>query len=141
MNAFFIGLIVGLFIGGTLIFCVMAIVIVGKDDKVQPPQVNPIPLWEFTEKYIAHNTLITLYREEYKKDEEGFRQHYLYPLEQVMDWQITANKDDEPYFKAHPDVHKSKYINAPVVKVIGGRYEINSIDKIALVLGVKEAEE
>ena len=79
--------------------------------------------------------------EEYKKDEEGFRQHYLYPLEQVMDWQITANKDDEPYFKTHPDVHKSKYINAPVVKVIGGRYEINSIDKIALVLGVKEAEE
>lgn len=76
-----------------------------------------------------------------KKDEEGFQQHYLYPLEQVMDWQITANKDDEPYFKAHPDVHKSKYINAPVVKVIGGRYEINSIDKIALVLGVKEAEE
>lgn len=141
MNAFFIGLIVGLFIGGALIFCVMAIVIVGKDDKVQPPQVNPIPLWEFTEKYITHNTLITLYREEYKKDEEGFRQHYLYPLEQVMDWQITANKDDEPYFKAHPDVHKSKYINAPVVKVIGGRYEINSIDKIALVLGVKEAEE
>ena len=51
MNAFFIGLIVGLFIGGALIFCVMAIVIVGKDDKVQPPQVKPIPLWEFTEKY------------------------------------------------------------------------------------------
>ena len=53
----------------------------------------------------------------------------------------STDKETVPYFKAHPDVHKSKYINAPVVKVIGGRYEINSIDKIALVLGVKEAEE
>lgn len=137
MNAFFIGLIVGLFIGGALIFCVMAIVIVGKDDKVQPPQVNPIPLWEFTEKYIAPNTIITLYREECKVDTDGFCQHCFYPLEQVTTSQITANKDDEKNFS----IPKSKYINAPVVKVIGGRYEINSIEKIALVLGVKEAEE
>ena len=141
MSAFSIGLIIGLFIGGAIILCTMSIVIVGKTGDTYKTEEKPLSLWQFVEKYVAHNTLITLYREEYKNDDEGFRQHYLYPLEQVMDWQITTNKDDEPYFKAHPDVHKSKYINAPVVKVIGGRYEINSIDKIALVLGVKEAEE
>lgn len=116
MSAFSIGLIIGLFIGGAIILCTMSIVIVGKSGDTYKTEEKPLPLWQFVEKYVAHNTLITLYREEYKND-------------------------DEPYFKAHPDVHKSKYINAPVVKVIGGRYEINSIDKIALVLGVKEAEE
>ena len=140
MSAFSIGLIIGLFIGGTIILCTMSIVIVGKTGDTYKAEEKPLPLWQFVEKYVAHNTLITLYREEYKND-ESVRQHYLHPLEQVMDWQITANKGVEPYFKAHPDVHKSKYINAPVVKVIGDRDEINSIDKIALVLGVKEAEE
>lgn len=128
-------ILVGLILGGTLGVAIMAIMTVGKEE--HPPA--SIPLWQFVEKYVGHNSVVRLYREEIKI-ENGLRKRYLYPLETVMDWQISYASGDEDYFRAHPDVKKSAYRNAPVLKIIGGTEGFHTLDEIALVLDIKEVQ-
>lgn len=128
-------ILVGLMLGGALGVAIMAIVIVGKEER--PP--SPVSLCEFVEKYVGHNSVVRLYREEIKT-ENGLRKRYLYPLETVMDWQITYAPGDEDYFRVHPDVKKSVYRNAPVLKIIGGTEGFHTLDEIALVLDIKEVQ-
>lgn len=97
-----------------------------------------VTLWEFCERFIKHNTTIYLYSERVYKDEEGILQTELTPLECVMDWQIAANKDDDAYFDAHPDVHKSKYIYNNVSAVINSYEEPikDRLDCVSLIVEV-----
>lgn len=128
-------ILIGLILGGAFGVVLMAMLIVGKER--HPP--SPVPLRNFVEKYVEHNTVIRLYREEIK-NESGVRKRYLYPLETVMDWQISFAPGDEDYFKTHPDVKKSAYRNAPVLKIIGGTEGFHTLDEIALVLDIQEEQ-
>lgn len=125
-------ILIGLILGGVIGVVLMAMLIVGKEK--HPP--SPVPLWQFVEKYVGHNSVVRLYREEIKI-ENGLRKRYLYPLETVMDWQISYVPGDEDYFRAHPDVKKSAYRNAPVLKIIGGTEGFHTLDEIALVLDIQ----
>lgn len=77
-----------------------------------------IPLWEFCERFVAHNTTVYLYEEEVYLDEEGDVQQRIYPIEEVMDWQIALDYEESSYFRCHPEVRKSKYSHYNVVKAI-----------------------
>ena len=95
-----------------------------------------IPLWEFCERFVAQNTEVYLYEEEVYLDEEGVVQQKIYPLEEVMDWQIFPDYEESSYFRFHPEVHKCKYSDYNVVKVINSFEESchERIDCVALVV-------
>lgn len=99
-----------------------------------------IPLWQFVERFVGHNSVVYIYKERYYKDEEGVRQHELILLEKVMEWQIDNNPADDGYFEAHPDVKKSKYINNNVTKTFNCFDEPlhERVDAVAVVVDVEE---
>lgn len=98
-----------------------------------------VPLWEFCERFVKHNTLIYLYSEKLLGD--GNRYHTeLTPLEKVMDWQIAPDYPESEYFRVHPDVLPSKYTYSNVSAVINGFENPfhNVLDCIALIVEVEE---
>lgn len=89
-------------------------------------------LKDFVEHYIAHNTIVNLYKE--KRLKGGFRAYK--KIWMGMDWQIVCGPDDENYFKAHPNVEKCPFVDRKVIKVLGGfENEINTVDNINLCVG------
>lgn len=125
-----------LLIGSFITLAIMAIVTIGKQNEL-PSFPRHLTLREFVEKFVGHNTIVYLYREEYKVT-DGVVTRYRYKVGVFMDWQISYSKDDESYFIAHPEVEKCKYINAPVAKIIGK--ENAEVDEVAIVIYAKEAE-
>ena len=123
-----------LLLGSFITLAIMAIATVGKQSELP---LHPLTLREFVEKYVGHNTIVYLYREEHKMT-DGVLTRYRYKVGVFMDWQISYNKDDEYYFITHPDVKKCKYINAPVIQIIGK--ESAEVDEVAIVIDIKEAE-
>lgn len=105
-----------------------------------PFQDFKIPLWQFIERFVSHNTTVYIYKERFYNDEEGVRQHELTLLEKVMDWQCSNNPADNDYFDAHPDVKRSKYINNNVVKTLNCFEETlhERLDAVAIVIDVEE---
>ena len=105
-----------------------------------PFQDFKIPLWQFIERFVGHNTTVYIYKETFYNDDEGVRQHELTLLEKVMDWQCSNNPADDDYFDAHPDVKRSKYINNNVVKTLNCFEETlhERIDAVAIVIDVEE---
>ena len=105
-----------------------------------PFQDFKIPLWQFIERFVGHNTTVYIYKERFYNDEEGVRQHELILLEKVMDWQCSNNPADDGYFDAHPDVKRSKYINNNVVKTLNCFEETlhERLDAVAIVIDVDD---
>ena len=106
-----------------------------------PFQDFKIPLWQFIERFVGHNTTVYIYKENLIKDENGNTRLKSYTLlEKVMDWQCTNNPDDDGYFEAHPDVKRSKYINNNVSKTLNCFEETlhERIDAVAVVIDVDE---
>ena len=95
-------------------------------------------LYEFCEKFIAHNTVVCLVQEIIKKNEEGVKQHEYNKIWQGMDWQIVQGAGDEDYFKAHPNVEKCPFKNFEVVKVIGNIFNEfpETADNITIAIGL-----
>lgn len=95
-------------------------------------------LYEFCEKFIAHNTVVCLVQEIIKKNEEGVKQHEYNKIWQGMDWQIVQGAGDEDYFKAHPDVEKCPFKNYNVAKVIGNIFNVfpETADNITIAIGL-----
>lgn len=86
-------------------------------------------LKDFVEHYVAHNTVVTLYKE--KKLEGSFKEYK--KIWKGMDWQIVYGPGDEDYFKAHPDVEKCSFVDKKVIKILGGFEDaINTVDSINL---------
>lgn len=98
-------------------------------------------LYEFCEKFVAHNTVVCLVQEKIKKT-EGVKQHEYNKLWQGMDWQIVPGQGDEDYFKAHPDVEKCPFKNFEVVKAIGNIFNEfpETADNITLVIDFDHIE-
>lgn len=94
-------------------------------------------LYEFCEKFVAHNTVVCLVQEKIKKT-EGVKQHEYNKIWQGMDWQIVQCVGDEGYFKAHPDVEKCPFKNYTVAKVIGNIFNAfpETADNITIVIGL-----
>ena len=95
-----------------------------------------ISLWEFCERFVGNNTEVYLYEEEVYLDEDGDIHQKIYPLEVVMDWQIASDYEESHYFRCHPEVHKCKYSDYSVVKVVNSFEEPchERIDCVALVV-------
>ena len=103
-----------------------------------PFQDFKIPLWQFIERFVGHNTTVYIYKENFIKDENGIRQHELTLLEKVMDWQCFDSPYEDDYFKSHPDVKRSKYINNNVIKTLNCFEETlhERIDAVAVIIDV-----
>lgn len=95
-------------------------------------------LYEFCEKFVAHNTYVCLVQEIIKTNEEGVKQHEYNKIWQGMDWQIVQSAGDEDYFKAHPDVEKCPFKSYNVAKVIGNIFNAfpETADNITIVIGL-----
>lgn len=93
-------------------------------------------LYEFCEKFVAHNTYVCLVQETIKKDEEGVKRHEYNKIWQGMDWQIVQGVGDEDYFKSHPDVEKCPFKNYNVSKIIGNIFNAfpEMADNITIVI-------
>ncbi len=106
-----------------------------------PFQDFKIPLWQFIERFVGHNTTVYLYKENFIKDEEGITRLDSYTLlEKVMDWQCFDSPYEDEYFKSHPDVKRSKYINNNVVKTLNCFEETlrERVDAVAIVIDAEE---
>lgn len=106
-----------------------------------PFQDFKIPLWQFIERFVGHNTTIYLYKENFTRDEEGVLHLDSYTLlEKVMDWQCFESPYEDEYFKNHPDVKRSKYINNNVIKTLNCFEETlhERIDAVAIVIDTEE---
>lgn len=99
-----------------------------------------IPLQQFIERFVGHNTTVYIYKERFFTDDEGIKQHELTLLEKVMDWQCFESPYEDEYFKNHPDVKRSKYINNNVVKTLNCFEETlhERVDAVAIVIDTEE---
>ena len=93
-------------------------------------------LEDFMVRYIAHNTVVTLWEKEIFK-ENGAYKHRYEKLWSGMDWQIAPDYEESVYFYNHPDVEPCPYSTHYVEQVIGNPEEggINTVDSIHLVIG------
>ena len=92
-------------------------------------------LEEFMMRYIAHNTVVTLWEKEIFK-ENGIYKHKYEKLWSGMDWQIAPDYEESVYFYNHSDVELCPYTTHYVEQVIGNPEEggINTVDRIHLVI-------
>lgn len=104
-----------------------------------PFQDFKIPLWQFIERFVGHNTTVYIYKENLVKDEEGnIRLDSYTLLEKVMDWQCFESPYEDEHFKNHSDVKRSKYINNNVIKTLNCFEETlhERIDAVAIVIDI-----
>ena len=86
-----------------------------------------VNLDDFVERFVAHNTCITLYTTE--KTSGG---HIWHKVWSGMDWQIAPDYIKSEYYHAHPDVLPCPYTKYNVVAVWGAFEGFHSVDDIAL---------
>lgn len=94
-------------------------------------------LEEFMERYIAHNTVVTLWdKTSVQKEKDGPYYHKHEKLWSGMDWQIAPDYEESAYFYHHPDVEPCPYTQHYVEEVIGNPEErgMNTVDSIHLVI-------
>ena len=86
-----------------------------------------VNLDDFVERFVAHNTCITLYTME--TTSEG---HVWNAVWRGMDWQIAPDYPESGYYYAHPDVLPCPYAKNNVVAVRGAFEGWHTVDNIAL---------
>lgn len=87
-----------------------------------------VNLDDFVERFVAHNTCITLYTTE--KTTSG--EHIWHKVWSGMDWQISPDYIGSEYYRAHLDVLPCPYTKYNVVAVRGAFEGFQSVDNIAL---------
>lgn len=87
-----------------------------------------VNLGDFVERFVAHNTFITLYTT--GKTTSG--KHIWHKVWYGMDWQIAPDYPESEYYRAHPDVLPCPYTKNNVVAVRGAFEGWHTVDNIAL---------
>lgn len=86
-----------------------------------------VNLGDFVERFVAHNTYITLYTMETTSDGHVWHKKW-----SGMDWQIAPDYPESDYYRVHPYVLPCPYTKNNVVAVIGTFEGWHTVDNIAL---------
>lgn len=95
-----------------------------------------VRLVDFTERFIAHNTEVRLFKHVRIRDEQGLVGNRYDLLWRGMDWQITEGYINSDYFKFHTDVLPCPYSECNVVRVTSAGISGNFTDDVSLVIEV-----
>ena len=93
-----------------------------------------VRLVDFTERFIAHNTEVRLFKHTRVKDEQGLMVNQFGLLWRGMDWQITEGYADSDYFKYHPDVEPCPYSEWNVVAITSAGIIGGFTDEASLII-------
>lgn len=86
-----------------------------------------VKLEDFIERFVGHNTFITLYTGE--RTSNG---HVWHKKWSGMDWQIAPDYIESEYYRSHPDVLPCPYARNNVVAVRGAFEGCQAVDNIAI---------
>ena len=96
-----------------------------------------VRLMDFTERFIAHNTEVRLFKHTRVKDEQGLMVNQFDLLWRGMDWQITEGYICSDYFKMHPDVLPCPYSECNVVAITSAGISGDFTDDASLIIEVE----